>query len=101
MTGNVKITPKKQLPSGAVYETKTVDGEMVHTDTYYPAADGGTVLERTKKTTVVKAEHHRGMGPTDNQGVPMALRTVSSRNLVVILDKIIAVFDCDIVILLL
>lgn len=72
----MKVTPKHELPQGAVYETRTVDGDMVHTDTYYPAPGESTVLERTKKTTVIKAEHHHGMGPTSDSGVPIALRSV-------------------------
>ena len=58
-----------------------VIGEVVHTDTYYPASDQSdpksAVLERTKTTTVVQAPHHDGIGPVNESGVPFALRSVS------------------------
>nr|CAB3266477.1 sorbin and SH3 domain-containing protein 1-like [Phallusia mammillata] len=74
------VTPASQLPEGAVYQTTTQEGNLVHTDTYYPANGNGAdnksvVLERTKKTTVVRAPHHTGIGPVNETGVPCALRT--------------------------
>ncbi|XP_039272630.2 uncharacterized protein LOC120346901 isoform X8 [Styela clava] len=72
---NVRVTSEKDLPEGAVYETRTIEGNMLHTDTYYPAPGGEKVLERTKKTTIIRAEHHGGIGPTDEQGLPVALRS--------------------------
>nr|XP_039272630.1 uncharacterized protein LOC120346901 isoform X8 [Styela clava] len=72
---NVRVTSEKDLPEGAVYETQTIEGNMLHTDTYYPAPGGEKVLERTKKTTIIRAEHHGGIGPTDEQGLPVALRS--------------------------
>uniref|UniRef100_S4RFS4 SoHo domain-containing protein n=1 Tax=Petromyzon marinus TaxID=7757 RepID=S4RFS4_PETMA len=42
------------------------------TDTFYPAA--GTSSEE-KKVTVLKAPHYPGIGPVDETGVPIAVRT--------------------------
>lgn len=55
----------------------------VHTDTYYPVEGGDkTVYERTKSTKIILAPHYQGMGPTDEEGIPVALRSV-----IVCLDK--------------
>ena len=66
---------------GHNFETSVFLGEVVHTETYYPASDQGDpksgVLERTKTTTVVQAPHYHGVGPVNDSGVPYALRTVS------------------------
>nr|XP_032825268.1 sorbin and SH3 domain-containing protein 2-like isoform X5 [Petromyzon marinus] len=68
----VMYTPTEKLPAGAVYQTKTFEGGTVHTDTFYPAA--GTSSEE-KKVTVLKAPHYPGIGPVDETGVPIAVRT--------------------------
>ncbi|XP_076805904.1 uncharacterized protein LOC143449543 isoform X2 [Clavelina lepadiformis] len=76
---NVDVTPEEQLPSGAVYQTTSKDGDVMHTDTYYPANDQNdaktVVLERTKTTTIMQAPHHQGIGPVSENGVPYALRS--------------------------
>ncbi|XP_078486854.1 uncharacterized protein LOC100178304 isoform X2 [Ciona intestinalis] len=76
---SVEVTPEHNLPGGAVYQTTTKEGDLYHTDTYYPASNPGdpqaVVLERTKTTTLVKAPHHEGIGPTTGTGVPVALKS--------------------------
>ncbi|XP_078469594.1 sorbin and SH3 domain-containing protein 1-like isoform X2 [Lampetra planeri] len=68
----VMYTPTEKLPAGAVYQTKTFEGGTVHTDTFYPAAG---MSSEEKKVTVLKAPHYPGIGPVDENGVPIAVRT--------------------------
>ncbi|XP_048256892.1 serine/arginine repetitive matrix protein 2-like isoform X8 [Haliotis rufescens] len=63
-----------QIPKGAVYLGKkdVVDGDQVHTDTYY-------AQPTTEETTTTKTVEHRpkkydGIGPLDQEGVPLAFR---------------------------
>lgn len=34
--------------------------------------------EEEKKVSVIKAPHYEGIGPVDDSGIPIAIRTVSS-----------------------
>ncbi len=58
------------LPEGAVYQKQTVDGDVIHTDTYYPVK----TREVTKKTIHKEAPHYEGIGPQDESGLPVGLR---------------------------
>nr|XP_006813065.1 PREDICTED: titin-like [Saccoglossus kowalevskii] len=68
------ISDPQQLPPGAVYQTKTVEGDLVHTDTYYPVKVPGTV--ETGRRMVRQTATYDGIGPVDNEsGMPIGLRT--------------------------
>ncbi|CAN0061293.1 unnamed protein product [Lampetra fluviatilis] len=69
LSDRVMYTPTEKLPAGAVYQTKTFEGGTVHTDTFYPAAG---MSSEEKKVTVLKAPHYPGIGPVDENGVPIA-----------------------------
>ncbi|XP_067672537.1 sorbin and SH3 domain-containing protein 1-like isoform X5 [Haliotis asinina] len=63
-----------QIPKGAVYlgKKEVVDGNQVHTDSYY-------AQPTTEETTTTKTVEHRpkkydGIGPLDQEGVPLAFR---------------------------
>ncbi|XP_071808913.1 uncharacterized protein [Asterias amurensis] len=64
------VTDPNDLPEGAVYQKQIVDGDVIHTDTYYPVK----TREVTKKTTHKEAPHYEGIGPQDESGLPVGLR---------------------------
>ena len=55
----------------------TVDGDKTHTDTYYatPSEEKTT----TTKTIEKKDKVYDGIGPVDQEGVPLAFRKVSAK----------------------
>uniref|UniRef100_A0A8C4NC90 Sorbin and SH3 domain containing 2 n=1 Tax=Eptatretus burgeri TaxID=7764 RepID=A0A8C4NC90_EPTBU len=67
------VTAGEQLPPGAIYQTRTYDSGFLHTDTYFPA---GSAASQEKKVTVLKAPHYSGIGPVDESGLPLAVRSV-------------------------
>lgn len=76
MSVKLVFSPEGQIPKGAVYLGKkdVVDGDQVHTDTYY-------AKPTTEETTTTKTVEHRpkkydGIGPLDQEGVPLAFRKV-------------------------
>ena len=62
-----------RLPEGAVYQTQTVDGDVVHTDTFFA---GPKVTTTKKERRVVEAPTYEGIGPRDQSGLPLGLRQV-------------------------
>ena len=65
-----------QIPRGAQYlgEKVTVEGDQKHTDTFY-------AVPTEEKTTTTRTVEHKplvydGIGPLDNEGVPLAFRKV-------------------------
>ena len=58
-----------------MYQKQIVDGDVIHTDTYYPVK----TREVTKKTTHKEAPHYEGIGPQDESGLPVGLRAVRSK----------------------
>ncbi|CAH1795502.1 unnamed protein product [Owenia fusiformis] len=64
-----------QIPKGAVYvgTEEKVEGEIKHTDQYYLVPSG----EKTKTTRKIeqKAPKYQGIGPTNEKGVPVGLRS--------------------------
>eukprot|EP00057_Strongylocentrotus_purpuratus_P009810 XP_011664284.1 PREDICTED: vinexin isoform X6 [Strongylocentrotus purpuratus] len=68
--GAIQSDPSN-LPPGALFQKQTIEGDVVHTDTFYP------VQGVTRKTsTVVKHEapNYEGIGPRDKDGLPLGLR---------------------------
>ncbi|XP_038061141.1 uncharacterized protein LOC119731922 isoform X4 [Patiria miniata] len=64
------ITDPNDLPEGAVFQKQTIDGDVIHTDTYYPVK----TREVTKKTVHKEAPQYEGIGPQDETGLPIGLR---------------------------
>jgi hypothetical protein len=66
-----------QLPRGAQYlgQKVTVDGDKTHTDTYYATPTEETTT--TSKTVEHKPVVYEGIGPIDQEGVPLAFRKVA------------------------
>ncbi|XP_070544050.1 uncharacterized protein [Ptychodera flava] len=63
-----------QLPPGAVYQTKTVEGDVIHTDTYYPVKVPGST--ETTRRVVRQSGKYEGIGPVDTEsGMPIGLRS--------------------------
>ncbi|XP_072050069.1 LOW QUALITY PROTEIN: uncharacterized protein [Amphiura filiformis] len=61
-----------ELPEGALYQTQTVEGDVIHTDTYYPMQK---VVTTKKQRKVVEAPTYEGIGPRDQStGLPLGLR---------------------------
>lgn len=75
----VSSLPEGQIPKGAVYlgKKEIIDGDVKHTDEYYAVPQEG---EETKTTKVVeqKPKIYPGIGPLDEEGVPLAFRKVRS-----------------------
>ncbi|XP_064615603.1 sorbin and SH3 domain-containing protein 1-like [Liolophura sinensis] len=72
----VTVAPEEgQIPKGAVYlgKKEVIDGDVKHTDEYYAVPQEG---EETKTTKVVeqKPKIYPGIGPMDEEGVPLAFR---------------------------
>ncbi|XP_022081121.1 uncharacterized protein LOC110973912 isoform X4 [Acanthaster planci] len=68
---NVSVTTDpSDLPEGAVFQKQTVEGDVIHTDTYYPVK----TREVTKKTVHKEAPRYQGIGPKDETGLPIGLR---------------------------
>ena len=67
------LTDPTTLPPGALFQKQTVDGDVVHTDTYYPMQN-----VRKTSTTITKHEapRYEGIGPKDKDGLPLGLRQV-------------------------
>ena len=70
------IFPEGQIPKGAIYmgTRETVDGDVKHLDTFYLLPEEKTVTTRVIEKKAPKVE---GIGPKE-EGVPTALKTVSS-----------------------
>ncbi|PIK45476.1 putative vinexin isoform X11 [Apostichopus japonicus] len=74
------ITDPAQLPTGALYQKITIDGDKIHTDTYYPMEDKPkhettNLNDETKQRIVQKAPTYEGIGPRDQEsGMPLGLR---------------------------
>ncbi|KAJ8022896.1 Vinexin [Holothuria leucospilota] len=73
------ITDPAQLPEGALYQTITMDGDKIHTDTFYPMEEPKqetTSLSGETKTKIIqKAPTYEGIGPRDrDSGMPLGLR---------------------------
>lgn len=83
-----------QLPEGALYQKITIDGDKIHTDTFYPMEDKPkqetTSLSGETKTKIIqKAPTYEGIGPRDrDSGMPLGLRQVCLDPLMV-LDRVI------------
>ncbi|XP_078659003.1 uncharacterized protein LOC144904179 isoform X43 [Branchiostoma floridae x Branchiostoma belcheri] len=67
------ITPKTDLPDGAVYQEKIVEGDVVHTDTYYPMREPKTT--KTYHVVDSKEVKFEGAGPQDESGMPTSTRS--------------------------
>ncbi|XP_070544041.1 uncharacterized protein [Ptychodera flava] len=68
------VTDANQLPPGAVYQTKTVEGDVIHTDTYYPVKVPGST--ETTRRVVRQSGKYEGIGPVDTEsGMPIGLRS--------------------------
>ncbi|XP_070544047.1 uncharacterized protein [Ptychodera flava] len=69
-----EIEDANQLPPGAVYQTKTVEGDVIHTDTYYPVKVPGST--ETTRRVVRQSGKYEGIGPVDTEsGMPIGLRS--------------------------
>lgn len=70
----IMVTSEGQLPKGAQYlgQKVLVEGDQQHTDSYY------AVPTKEETTTTQTVEHrpivYEGIGPLDNEGVPLAFR---------------------------
>ncbi|XP_071495062.1 uncharacterized protein [Diadema antillarum] len=65
------ITDPTKLPPGALFQKQTVEGDVVHTDTFYP------IQNVTRNSSTVKkheAPRYDGIGPRDKDGMPLGLR---------------------------
>ncbi|XP_071830139.1 uncharacterized protein [Apostichopus japonicus] len=75
-----RVPDPAQLPTGALYQKITIDGDQIHTDTYYPMEDKPkhettNLNDETKQRIVQKAPTYEGIGPRDQEsGMPLGLR---------------------------
>ncbi|XP_063969317.1 uncharacterized protein LOC129281800 isoform X6 [Lytechinus pictus] len=65
------ILDPSNLPPGALFQKQTVDGDVVHTDTFYPVSN---VTRKTSTVTKHEAPNYAGIGPRDKDGLPLGLR---------------------------
>ncbi|XP_041485021.1 uncharacterized protein LOC121431563 isoform X5 [Lytechinus variegatus] len=65
------ILDPSNLPPGALFQKQTVDGDVVHTDTFYPVSN---MTRKTSTVTKHEAPNYDGIGPRDKDGLPLGLR---------------------------
>ncbi|XP_029637202.1 sorbin and SH3 domain-containing protein 1 isoform X8 [Octopus sinensis] len=69
----VMVSEAGEIPKGAMYlgTKETIEDGLKHTDDYY----GVPVEEKTSKKKVIEQKKkYEGIGPLDNQGIPLAFR---------------------------
>eukprot|EP00106_Octopus_bimaculoides_P002731 XP_014770173.1 PREDICTED: sorbin and SH3 domain-containing protein 1-like isoform X11 [Octopus bimaculoides] len=69
----VMVSEAGEIPKGAMYlgTKETIEDGLKHTDNYY----GVPVEEKTSKKKVIEQKKkYEGIGPLDNQGIPLAFR---------------------------
>ncbi|XP_074647550.1 uncharacterized protein LOC141903346 [Tubulanus polymorphus] len=79
VTRNSKVS-EGHIPKGAIYmgTKETREGDVKHKDEYY-LIPGKKVVDKT--TVEKKAPHYEGVGPINEQGVPIAMRsTIDEKN---------------------